>query len=226
MIIGKTIDNINMYKYVMPVIASNMYIVILDENALIIDPNENENAVKLLKESGVKDVTIFLTHEHFDHISGVNFFRKQWECTVYANNRCKELVQDPNKNLSAFFMAMFIDKTDEERKKAQELFKDDYSCYADIGFDEEYSMVWNGLSVKLIETPGHSQGSICILVNNKYLFSGDSLVDGNKVITRLPGGSKRDYNEITRPFLESLPQDMVVFPGHGTEGYLKDFELG
>ena len=220
-----TIEHIEVYKYIMPVIASNMYIIIRENHALIVDPNENKNAVELLKERGVKDIIIFLTHEHFDHISGVNFFREQWACTVYANNWCKELVRDSNKNLSAFFMAMFIDKTKEERKKVQELFKDDYSCCVDVGFEKEYRMEWNGLFVKLIETPGHSLGSICILINDKYLFSGDSLVDGNKVITRLPGGSRKCYNEITRPFLKGISREAIVFPGHGTEGYLEDFQL-
>ena len=220
------IKHTEVYKYIMPVITSNMYIIIREDHALIVDPNENENAVELLKESGVKDITIILTHEHFDHISGVNFFRRQWECTVYANNHCKEMTTDPNKNLSAFFMAMFIDKTEEERKKVHEMFQDDYSCRVDVGFDKECNMEWHGLSVKMIETPGHSPGSICILINDEYLFSGDSLVDGNRVITRLPGGSRKYYNEITRPLLESLSEDIIVFPGHGTEGYLKEFELG
>lgn len=55
-----------------------------------------------------------------------------------------------------------------------------------------------------------------------YLFSGDSLIKGKKVITRLPGGSKKDYQAITLPFLKSLPDDMVVFPGHGEPGTLKE----
>ena len=77
-----------------------------------------------------------------------------------------------------------------------------------------------------METPGHSPGSICILINDKYIFSGDSLVDGNKVITRLPGGSRKDYNQITKPFLEGLSEDSIIFPGHGQEGCIKDFQIG
>lgn len=226
MISQYTIDNVKVYKYVMPIITSNMYILIMDKQALIIDPNESEEAMELLEDCGVTDITILLTHEHFDHISGVNSFREKWPCKVYGNNQCKEMVEDPAKNLAAFFMAMFISKPEEERRIAQSLFAEDYACQVDVGFEKEYNMKFKGLSVKMIDTPGHSSGSICILVDDKYIFSGDSLVEGNKVITRLPGGSRKEYNQITRPFLESLSEDIIVFPGHGTEGYLKDFELG
>ena len=220
-----TINHMKVHKYIMPAITSNMYILIMDEQALVVDPHENDEAAELLESSGVKEITILLTHEHFDHISGVNFFREKWPCKTYGNNKCKEMVEDPAKNLAAFFMAIFISKPEEERQMAQSLFAEDYACQADVGFDKEYDMDFMGLSVKMMETPGHSPGSICILINDKYLFSGDSLVDGNKVITRLPGGSRKEYNQITRPFLESLPEDVIVFPGHGQEGYLKDFKI-
>lgn len=226
MISQYTIDNVKVYKYVMPIITSNMYILIMDKQALIIDPNESEEAMELLEDCGVTDITILLTHEHFDHISGVNYFREKYSCKVYGNNKCKEMVTDPSKNLAAFFMAMFIEKSEEERQMAQSLFAEDYACQVDVGFEKEYNMKFKGLSVKMIDTPGHSSGSICILVDDKYIFSGDSLVEGNKVITRLPGGSRKEYNQITRPFLESLLEDMIVFPGHGQEGYLKDFPIG
>ena len=78
------------------------------------------------------------------------------------------------------------------------------------------------LQLVLRETPGHSTGSICIEVNKKYIFTGDSLVDGAKIITRLPGGSKKAYKEITKPYLDSLNKDVVVFPGHGNEGLIED----
>lgn len=214
------------YKYCMPVIESNMFILISDKRALVVDPNENEDAVRLLKEKDVKDITILLTHEHFDHVSGVNFFREKWPCVVYGNQRCKEMVPDPTMNMAAFFLAMFISREEEERNKAQELSREDYSCKVDIGFEEALDIQWEELSLHLLETPGHSQGSICIVVNNSAVFTGDSLVQGAKVITRLPGGSKKAYQTVTRPFLEGLPQDMLVFPGHGEEGFIKDFQIG
>lgn len=219
------IDNVKVYKYIMPLITSNMYLLIIGKKAVVIDPHEDSGVEELLNSHGVMEVIIFLTHEHFDHISGVNFFREKWNCKVYASQKCKEMAADPAKNLSAFFMAMFITKSKEEQEMAQELFLDRYSCQVDVGFRGIMEIEFNGLPVKMIETPGHSLGSICIIIDQKYIFTGDSLVGGNKVITRLPGGSRKEYNEITRPFLEGLPEDMIIFPGHGEEGERKDFRI-
>lgn len=226
MISNYTIADTKVYKYIMPVIASNMYILIKNQQALIIDPNENNQARDLLKSQKIKKVTIILTHEHYDHISGVNFFRENWNCVVYGNCTCKDMVTDPTKNMAAFFMAVLIAKTEEEQKIAQGLLKDDYSCLVDVGFEGKYNLDFEGLSIDMRETPGHSPGSICIVINHEYVFTGDSLVGGNKVITRLPGGSRKEYNQITRPFLESLPENMIVFPGHGEEGIIKEFQFG
>ena len=67
----------------------------------------------------------------------------------------------------------------------------------------------------LKETPGHSKGSICIFLDEKVMFSGDTLVTGFNTIVRLPGGSKKDFYSITIPYLKQLDEDIVVYPGHG-----------
>lgn len=220
------INNIKIYKYIMPLITSNMYLLIIGKQALVIDPHENHETEELLNSHGIMEVVILLTHEHFDHISGVNFFRERWNCKVYGSRKCKEMVTDPAKNLSAFYMAMFITKSKEEREMAQELFVETYSCKVDVGFEGTMEIEFDSLPIKMIQTPGHSPGSICIIIDQKYIFTGDSLVGGNLVITRLPGGSRKEYNQITRPFLEGLPENMIVFPGHGEEGEQRDFKIG
>ncbi len=220
-----SIDNVKVYKYGMPVISSNMYIIIKGNQALVIDPHVNNNAERLLRAGSVREVTVILTHEHFDHISGVNMFRENWECTVYASKECMERIEDSTKNLAAFFMAIFIEKTTEEKKIMQSFLDESYVCKADVGFETSCDIQFAGLKLSLIQTPGHSPGSICILVNDKYIFTGDSLVEGNKVITRLPGGDRKKYTEITKPFLEKLSKQVVVFPGHGNEGIMRDFRI-
>lgn len=215
------IAGLPVYKYEMPIIASNMYMIILGTEALIIDPNANEEVALLLEEKQVENLTIVLTHEHIDHISGVNYFRDKLPCKVYGNHACKEMVTDSSKNLSAFFMAFYISKPEKEWLQAEELFERDYRCTVDEDFSERMSIKFAGLKVELIETPGHSPGSICVIIEDKYIFTGDSLVQGAKTITRLPGGNKKLFKEITMPFLEQLPDDMIVFPGHGVEGMKK-----
>ncbi len=225
-------------KFTLPLITSNMYVIISEDEALIIDPNTDGDALELLRVSGIKSVTVILTHEHIDHISGVNGIRDYLSsvsdgraCMVYAGNACAESVTDPTQNLASFFEAMFITRSDEERDIARRIFDKDYCCSVDVAFKDHMELKWKNVVLVLRETPGHSPGSICVEIwdhNGKMLAlsTGDSLVQGNKVITRLPGGSKKQYNEITRPYLESFAPDTVVLPGHGEISLMKDLELG
>ena len=218
-------DGMQVYKYVLEPIGSNMFIIIKNQMAFVVDPHVSLEADELLNQAGVKQVCILLTHEHYDHISGVNHFREYWECIVIGNATTKECLPNPRKNLSAYFKSMFFNKDEETIRMAENVFSEEFCCEAEIGFEREYRFQWNDCDVQLIETPGHSKGSICILINGTYIFTGDSLVDGASIITRLPGGSKKDYMSITKPFLEALSKDMIVFPGHGMEGKLCDFEI-
>ena len=219
----------NVYRYSMPVIHSNMYIILREREALVIDPHVSEEAFHMLEDQGIQRVRIILTHEHYDHISGVNAVRELIpDCTVYGSDACRQMVPIPDKNLSAYFMAIFIGRSDDEVRQAQELFGGQYSCEVDVGFTGRSELEWQGIHIELIETPGHSPGSICIVakVDSKtYLFSGDSLVQGAKIITRIPGGDKEVYKSITRPFLTSLPMGTVVYPGHGIESLIETMEI-
>lgn len=220
MISDFTIDGVEIHRYVFEPISSNMYIIIKNNTALIIDPHVNEEADGMLRQYEVDKIWIILTHEHFDHISGVNYFRENWSCTVICGQRAKDRLPDPSKNLAMYYEVLFINK---ECEKIE--FDTEYRCYADIGFEGEYEFDWNGIDVHLVETPGHSKGSICIVMNKKYIFTGDSLVEDNEIITRLPGGSKEEYLSITKPFLDRLDKNMIVFPGHGKENILSTFVI-
>lgn len=222
----------------MPIMNSNMFMILSEKKALIIDPCVNEEAEELLLKAEVDNITVILTHEHYDHISGVNRLRElmkkgNGKCTVIANAYSCEAVKIPEKNLSEFFFAIVIKRSEEEKKLAEELFQNDYACTADISFEGTYSYNWENIKLILVETPGHSPGSICIEMYDERepekllaLATGDSLVEGNKVITRLPGGDKKAYKEKIFKYLESFPGDTTVLPGHGEISLLKDLELG
>lgn len=123
-------------------------------------------------------------------------------------------------------MTMFITFPEEDRKAAQKLFQEDYVCKVDESFSGSMELEFSNLHLSLLEMPGHSPCSIGILINDKYIFTGDSLVQGAKIITRLPGGNRKLYNEITKPYLEGLEDNVIVFPGHGEESRLAELELG
>ena len=91
----------------------------------------------------------------------------------------------------------------------------EYAYHADITFDTEYTFHWNNTIFHFISTPGHSPGSCCILINDELIVTGDSLLSEYPVITRFPGGSTKDYQEKTLPYLKSLNKELIVLPGHG-----------
>lgn len=217
------VNGLKVHRYVFNLIRSNMYMMMSGTEAILIDPFVCEEAENAMRAFGVKRLWIILTHEHFDHISGVNYYREHWDSTVIGHRKAKERVVDPRKNLAAYAQCLVPRETltEDVRESLKRIL--DYSCQIDIGFDKEYDFEWQGITFRLIETPGHSPGSICILAGKTCVFTGDSLVEGEEIVTRFPEGNKRDYQSVTKPFLEELPKAMIVFPGHGSEGSIDKF---
>ena len=219
-------------QFILPVINSNMFILFADNTGIIIDPFFSLEADSLILEKQVTRMVVFLTHEHFDHISGVNHLRKLCSengiaISVICSEICTNMIGNPKSNLSNYFRALLINKGEEEIKSAEELFDEDYVCSSDISFVGTYGISIGNFVFALRETPGHSPASICIEIYNanKELLSvatGDSLVQGSKVITRLPNGNKKEYNEITKPYLEAIPRNTLILPGHGSPATVLD----
>lgn len=203
------------YVFTMPVVNSNMYILLEKDSALIIDPFISREAKELLSNLKVQYCTILLTHEHYDHISGVNYFRKNFFCRVICTKTCADRISDPKKNTSAYFPALFLSKETSEQEEILKMFDTNYQCYADEFYLGELQIQWNHLTLNLSETPGHSPGSQIIDIEKKWYFTGDSLIPGESVITRLPGGSRKDYEHIVIPYLRKISSDSIIFPGHG-----------
>lgn len=217
------IANCELYRYSYDPIDSRMYILVANRQALVIDPCIDEAALQLLNDMDVSEILVLPTHEHYDHISGINWLKTNFRSWVIASEPCAQNMGDPKRNASAHFESLFIFAGDEERNKIAEQNIQPYSCLADEVFSERKKFLWQNHTVELVQTPGHSKGSVCIIVDSRYVFTGDSLLKGMPTITRLPGGSKSEYEEKTLPFLRSLPPELVVFPGHGDAGYITEF---
>ncbi|MCM1568124.1 MAG: MBL fold metallo-hydrolase [Roseburia sp.] len=201
-------------------IDSKMYIIIEKNKALVIDPCIREEAFSLLDNNGVKEVLIILTHEHYDHISGVNAFKEKFQCQVVCSKKCAKNIQSAKDNISRYYDILFLNKDMTEYKRTEP-----YECTATWEFEEEALLHWEGHDVYLKETPGHSEGSICIVIDKVYVFTGDSLLRDTDVTTKMKSGSKEKYNEITKPFLENIAPDGYIYPGHGMSGYRTDFRI-
>ncbi len=69
-----------------------MYMILEDKEALIIDPNVSEDALSILKKEKTSFVTILLTHKHYDHTSGVNWYRDKYESRLIYQRSCAETI--------------------------------------------------------------------------------------------------------------------------------------
>lgn len=196
-------------------IDSRMYVIHKQDHALIIDPFVENELHTFLQHHLIDQVQVILTHEHYDHISGVNWLREFTNCSVLCSASCAERIQDSRKNLSQYFTALFSLQDQAVRNEVIEMDVQLYSCEADQTFTGELEFTWFGHHVYVRETPGHSIGSVCVVVDNHIIFTGDSLINGKPVVTRLPGGNRQAYESVTQPYLYGLPNNMLVFPGHG-----------
>lgn len=207
-------------------IDSRMYLMREKNKALVIDPCVSDEALQEMKKDKIDTILVLLTHEHYDHISGVNWLRENFsDVYVLCSLECAKALPKPSKNLSNFWEVLFVGKDKETQEYVRNMNIKPYSCEADGIFVGEKALEWEGHSFFLRETPGHSLGSICIEMDGKALFSGDTLVTGYSTITRLPGGSKKTFAQMTLPYLKSLDEEFMVYPGHGEPQLLKQFAL-
>lgn len=207
-------------------INSNMYVLIAKKEALIIDPHKNEDLTNLLKLKGISKVTILLTHEHHDHTTGVYWYQENFESTLICQQQAAEYIarkQYLRPTLIAFILGEedHINGThiyDEFKKKFVPR-----QYYADISYEDRYTLNWNNYNFEFYHIPGHSAGSGLIVLNGRYAFTGDSLLKDLPIIIRFPGSNKEEYQSVTYPLLcRLLTSDMTILPGHGKPFVLKE----
>jgi glyoxylase-like metal-dependent hydrolase (beta-lactamase superfamily II) len=222
-------DDVNIFAYSYQPVDGRMYVLLTDRECIVVDPANDADAVAMLKSRGMGELKIILTHEHCDHMTGVATLRDNFDCELICTKECADAIPDPRKNFSHFkdFLVMSIS----ERK--QESFADDefcvFTCKADTWFENEFLFAFGNYKIRLVQTPGHSKGSLCMVVNDSNdvplcLFTGDNLMTDYEISTRLPGGSRKKYEEITLPFLRSFKKDVIVYPGHGTDSLIRDIQ--
>lgn len=209
------------HKFASEFIFSQTYIMYQDSQALIIDPIDTEEFKNFIFDIRIIKADVLLTHEHFDHIQGVNWLKNNVDTKIYASSCSAKAIELPNKNLSSYanVLLSFYNKDFENSYNVEP-----YSCSADCILNDRQIIQWNMHNIQVISTPGHSPGSVCFLLNNRFLFSGDTILT-IPTVTRFPGGSKKDLLTISIPKLMKWKgHEIIVLPGHGDTDYL-DFLL-
>ena len=182
---------------VMPVglYQTNCYMVYGEgDKCVLIDPGYEANALlEQVEKQGKQLEAILLTHGHFDHVGAVRDIVADTDCKVYI---CDKELALP------------------EGLTAGKL-------YYTHTYDEGDTLTLAGLTFKVLHTPGHTPGGVC-LVCEDTIFSGDTLFAGSIGRTDFPGGSYDTLKESLQK-LTALEGDYRVFPGHGEDTTL-DFE--
>lgn len=180
-------------------LGTNCYVVGCDKTkeALIIDPGgEPDRIMRAAEKLGVKVTGILNTHGHADHIGAVETLRRRLNAPLMIHRDDAPLLESPGKNLSLWGgLNLRISPADRLLKEGDEV---------KVG----------ELTFKVLHTPGHTPGGICLVGHGKA-FCGDTLFAGSVGRTDVPGGSWSQLIASIREKVMSLPDETEVFPGHG-----------
>lgn len=178
----------------------NTYFIFNDQTVLIVDPGSDEEVlIGTLKKINRKPGAILLTHAHYDHIMGVECLRRVDDFPVYVNAKEEKWLFTPNLNLSGLLRHANIKNV--VVSKANEFFVE----------DKEYTI--DGITFKVIATPGHTIGGVSFLFDN-FVLTGDVLFKGTIGRTDLPTGNLDQLSASIKEKLFTLSEDLTVFPGH------------
>lgn len=201
-------------RYIFPYIDANMYLMVEDGEALVIDPHINKDADRYLRENGVAYVVILLTHEHFDHTCGIPWFREHYDTKVVCQ---KEALNPKSQKISGRPITISLVLSDQGRDNEIKGLEEAYPAYtftAETVFDDRLTMEWRGHRIEMEHLPGHSPASCLIFMDEDKVFTGDSLVPGCEPTLRWPGSDRKLYMEVAVPQLLKLPKTLTVYPGH------------
>jgi len=185
--------------FVLGPLENNNYLLIddLSKDAVLVDCTEKSYEIeKALQEYGANLKYILLTHGHFDHVLGVNYFRDKYQCKVLMH-KADQILLDTMKEFTKNFVAQKIELQ-----------------YVD-GYVKEGDIIKFGANeIKVIETSGHSKGGVCYLVGDD-LFTGDTIFNEAVGRTDLPGGSFTELKSNIEQKIFTLDENIKIYPGHG-----------
>lgn len=183
----------NIKKIVSTETDQNCYLISENGKGILIDPGLD--TFKIIRETeGIEVNYILLTHCHYDHIYSVNELRKGK--IVAGSRKCSENMINPKITL--------LNCSDDLKVKCEMIFGD----------GEE--KVLDGIKIKSISTPGHTECGMCYLTEDN-LFTGDTLFYKSIGRYDLPTGDVDELEHSIKNKLYNLPDEIKVFPGHGRE---------
>jgi hydroxyacylglutathione hydrolase len=194
-------DAIVINRLVVGALSANCYIVGSEKTGegLIIDPGGNAKEITAaVNDSGFKIKTIVLTHGHSDHAAALYEIQSLTGARVAIHREDSDFF-DGHGAYSMMFGISYRTPAPPDRL-----------------LDEGDTLNIGDIDFRVIHTPGHTPGSICLQTNNK-VFTGDTLMYRGIGTTLMPGSSRRQLIESIHRRLLTLPDETVLYPGHGRQ---------
>ena len=188
-------------RLVVGYLSANCYIVGLesDGQGMVIDPGGNPDIIiKALSESGLEITTIVLTHGHSDHIAALRDVQEKTGAQVAIHNEDADFLEGRGSYSSQFGIEYRTPHPPDH------LLRDGDIVRA------------GSMMFKVIHTPGHTPGSICLYTGDK-LFTGDTSFHRGIGTTLMPGSSRTQLLESIQYRIMTLPDETRLYPGHGRE---------
>ncbi len=177
---------------------SNTFKISIGNSIWLIDIGNAKPIIDSLKKDEIIK-GVFITHAHYDHIHGINDIGNLFPgCIFFGSDYTIKALYDIKLNLSFYHEdpIRYLGTSTKVLKDKDEL---------------ELSL---NKKIKVLETPGHNPGSLTFILED-YLFTGDSLIPGYPVVTKLKGGSKVDNVQSLDLIFNEINSQTIICPGHG-----------
>ncbi|MCW6700599.1 MBL fold metallo-hydrolase [Anaerococcus sp. NML200537] len=189
-------------RFTLGPVMTNMYVVSVDGKGFLVDCAYPSPAVdKYIEDNNIKIEFILQTHTHFDHVTGLKYYKDKYGVPVYASEDAKDIAEDKNYNLGHHLGNLEVP--------------------IDIYLKD--NDVFSKYNIRAVKTPGHTIDSMCFVID-KAIFTGDTLFRLSIGRTDFPGGSMVEIIDSIKNKLASFDRDYIIYPGHNEESLL-GFEL-
>jgi len=194
---------LSLVRFTVGALQENCYLLFdeVTKEAVFVDPGDEPDVLlAALEQRGLTLQAIWLTHAHFDHIGGVQGVKDIFDVPVLLHEADNELYKNGFK-AAAIWDIPFTQPTAEP-----------------VAIADGQVLSLAGVEVECLFTPGHAPGHIAFYVPSQALvIAGDALFQGSIGRTDLPMGDHAQLIESIKTKLLSLPDETMVYPGHGPE---------
>lgn len=192
-----------MRRFTLGPFKTNCYLLWDEDKAILIDAPKgcSEQVLDVLEKNKLRLMVIANTHGHWDHITENKIIKEKTGAKIAVHKGDEKMLWSPKNSLIKLPFDVPPSK-------------------ADAYLDEGDVIKIGSINLEVVETPGHSPGSVCLYeAKHKMLFSGDTLFARSYGRTDFPGGDHKKILASLKKLLK-LPGDVKIYPGHGEETVL------